>query len=241
MLGLAPAGALLAVLLAQLALPEPAAAAALPSLEALLGGVEGLVAGAGPAGPLVFIAAYAACTVLLVPGSVLTLAAGALFGPVLGTGVVSAASTLGAALAFLVGRFLARPAVEARVRSNPRFAAVDAAIARQGPRIVLLLRLSPIFPFSLLNYALSLTSIEFWPYVLASWAGMLPGTVAYVGLGSAGRAAAETAAGGRDPVTLGLYVLGAGATLWVARIISQTAARALREAAGEEGQGEGGK
>lgn len=216
-----------------LAMPEPAAAA--PSLEGLLGGVEDLVAGAGALGPLVFIAAYAACTVLLVPGSVLTLAAGALFGPVLGTLVVSAASTLGASLAFLVGRYLARPAVERRILSNPKFAAVDAAIAAKGPRIVLLLRLSPLFPFALLNYGLSLTSVEFGPYVLASWIGMLPGTVAYVGLGSAGRAAAETAAGvgGMDPIKLGLYIVGAAATLWATKIISQTATKALREASGE--------
>lgn len=233
---------LAAAAFALLALPEPAAAL---GLDQLLGGVEEAVASAGALGPLFFIAAYVVATVLLVPGSVLTLAAGALFGPLLGTAVVSVASTLGASAAFLVGRYLARPAVERRIASNRKFSAVDAAIAAKGPRIVLLLRLSPLFPFTLLNYALSLTSIEFGPYVLSSWAGMLPGTVAYVALGGAGRAAAETAAGtGLDPLRLGLYVVGAVATLWVAKIISQTATKALQEAseevaagAGEEGEG----
>lgn len=233
---------LVAAAFALLALPEPAAAL---GLDQLLGGVEEAVASAGALGPLLFIAAYVVATVLLVPGSVLTLAAGALFGPLLGTAVVSVASTLGASAAFLVGRYLARPAVERRIASNRKFSAVDAAIAAKGPRIVLLLRLSPLFPFTLLNYALSLTSIEFGPYVLSSWAGMLPGTVAYVALGGAGRAAAETAAGaGLDPLRLGLYVVGAVATLWVTKIISQTATKALQEAseevaagAGEEGEG----
>lgn len=167
-----------------------------------------------------------------VPGSVLTLTAGFLFGPLLGTAVVSAASTAGAAAAFLIGRYLARPAVERRIAGNARFAAVDAAIGAQGAKIVLLLRLSPLFPFTLLNYALSLTKIEFAPYVLASWAGMLPGTVAYVALGGAGKAAAETAAGGgAGPLQLALYAVGAGATLWATALISKAASKALEEAA----------
>ncbi|GAB4815964.1 hypothetical protein N2152v2_003010 [Parachlorella kessleri] len=223
--------ALLGAAVSMLVLPEPAAAL---SLDQLVNSVEGVVAEAGFLGPLVFILAYALATVLLVPGSLLTLGAGALFGPMLGTAVVSAASTLGASAAFLVGRYLARPAVERRIAANPKFAAVDSAIAAKGPRIVLLLRLSPLFPFTLLNYALSLTKVEFWPYVLSSWAGMLPGTVAYVSLGGVGRAAAESASGsGLDPVKLGLYIVGAVATLWVARIISQIATRALQEASDE--------
>ena len=173
-----------------------------------------------------------------VPGSVLTLTAGFLFGPLLGTAVVSAASTAGAAAAFLIGRYVARPAVERRIAGNARFAAVDAAIGAQGAKIVLLLRLSPLFPFTLLNYALSLTRIEFVPYVLASWAGMLPGTVAYVALGGAGKAAAETAAGaGAGPLQLALYAVGAGATLWATALISKAASRALEDAA--EGAGGG--
>ena len=215
-------------------LPAPAAAL---SLQGAVGGLEELIQSAGLLGPVIFVAAYVAATVLLVPGSLLTLAAGFLFGPVLGTAVVSVASTAGASAAFLVGRYLARPAVERRIEGNTKFAAVDAAIGRQGPKIVFLLRLSPLFPFTPLNYALSLTKVEFGPYVLASWAGMLPGTVAYVALGGAGKAAAETAAGGgAGPVQLALYALGAGATLWVAALISKAASKALEEAsASEEG------
>jgi uncharacterized membrane protein YdjX (TVP38/TMEM64 family) len=212
----------------------PAPAQAL-DLQGAVGGLEDLIQSAGLLGPVIFVAAYVAATVLLIPGSILTLAAGFLFGPFLGTAVVSVASTLGASAAFLVGRYLARPAVEKRIQGNTKFAAVDAAIGREGPKIVFLLRLSPLFPFTLLNYALSLTKVEFGPYVLASWAGMLPGTVAYVALGGAGKAAAESAAGsGVGPVQLVLYGLGAGATLWVAALISKAASMALEEASAAE-------
>lgn len=232
-------GALAATLGLAVLLGAPAPAAALPSLAGAVSSLEALVQAAGRLGPLIFIVAYAVATVLLVPASILTLAAGFLFGPALGTAVVSAASTLGAAAAFLVGRYLARPAVEARIAANRRFSAVDAAIAAEGPKIVLLLRLSPLFPFTLLNYALSLTRIPFWPYVGASWAGMLPGTVAYVALGGAGKAAAETAAGGGGAVQLALYAVGAAATLGATALISRAAARALADAAvGEAGEDE---
>lgn len=217
---------------ALLALPAPAQAA---SLQEGVSWLQQLIASSGPLGPLLFIFAYAAAAVLLVPGSLLTVAAGFLFGPLLGSAVVSVAATAGAAAAFLIGRYLARPAVQARVQSQPKFAAVDAAIASQGARIVLLLRLSPLFPYTLLNYALSLTSIEFWPYLLASWAGMLPGTIAYVALGGAGKAAAESAAGGgAGPVQLALYVVGAAATLGATVLISRAAGQALAEVQREE-------
>jgi uncharacterized membrane protein YdjX (TVP38/TMEM64 family) len=194
------------VLAPLLLVPSPVHAAA---LQDALGSLESTIAAAGPLGPLLFILAYAGAAVVLVPASALTILAGFLFGPVLGTGVVSVASTAGAAAAFLIGRYLARPAVRARVEGDPRFAAVDAAIGKEGAKIVLLLRLSPLFPYSLLNYALSLTAIEFGPYVGASWAGMLPGTVAYVALGGAGKAAAESATGGGPgALQLGVYALG---------------------------------
>ncbi len=228
------AGLLLATAVTALLAPAPALAADLPSLQGVVSGIESLVQEAGPLGPLVFVAAYVVATVLLVPASLLTIAAGFLFGPVLGTAVVSAASTAGAAAAFLVGRALGREAVQRRLEGNPRFAAVDAAIGRQGAKIVLLLRLSPLFPYTLLNYALSLTKVDFGPYVLASWAGMLPGTVAYVAIGGAGKAAAESAAGaGTGPIQLVLYAVGAGATLWAAALISKAASKALEEAEAE--------
>ena len=133
---------------------------------------------------LVFIIFYVMATVLVLPGSLLTLAAGFLFGLGYGFAIVSLASTLGATCAFLVGRFLARDWVAAKLQSQPRFSALDAAVGEQGAVVVLLTRLSPIFPFSLLNYGLGLTQVKLSHYVLASWAGMIPGTLLYVYLGS---------------------------------------------------------
>ena len=155
---------------------------------------------------------------------------------------MSVAATLGCTAAFLVGRYLIRPVVEKRAAEDPRFSAVDSAIGAQGGKIVFLLRLSPLVPFSLLNYALSLTSIDLVSYVAASWAGMLPGTIAYVALGGAGKAAAETAAGGgTTPLQLGLYAVGALATLGATVLISRVASSALKEASElEQTAGEGG-
>ncbi len=133
---------------------------------------------------MIFVIAYAVACVAFVPGSLLTPGAGAVFGPVVGSVCASLGSTAGASLAFLVGRFVARDAVARRIAGNPRFRAVDDAIAREGWKIVLLLRLSPLFPFVFLNYALGLTRVRFRDYVVASWIGMMPGTVLYVYLGS---------------------------------------------------------
>ena len=133
---------------------------------------------------LIFAAFYIAAVVLLLPGSLLTLSAGFLFG--LGSGFIicSISSVLGATLAFLLGRFLARDWVAAKLLEMPRFAALDRAIGKRSAIIVLLTRLSPIFPFNLLNYALGLTGVSLRTYVLASWVGMMPGTLLYVYLGS---------------------------------------------------------
>ena len=232
--------------LVAISLPLPAEAF---TLQDVVGGIEAAVAAAGPLGPALFIAAYTIATVFLVPASLLTLAAGFLFGPILGSAIVSLAATLGATAAFLVGRYLARPTVARRAAADTRFAAVDRAIADQGAKIVLLLRLSPLVPFSLLNYALSLTNIPLGSYIWASWAGMLPGTIAYVALGGAGKAAAETAAGaGTSPVQLVLYAVGALATLGATVLISRAAGQALKEASqleeplqgGTGGEGGGG-
>jgi uncharacterized membrane protein YdjX (TVP38/TMEM64 family) len=167
---------------------------------------------------------YVVCTVLFVPGSLLTLGAGAIYGPVWGTILISLASTTGAACAFLVGRYLARDQVQAWVQSNPRFAALDTAIARKGGWIVFLLRLSPVFPFNLLNYALGLTGVRFSTYVLASWVGMIPGTIAFVLVGHAGQ---EALAGDQK---LWYWIVAAGVTLIVTVFITRVATRAIREA-----------
>src|SRR6059058_6055057 len=138
----------------------------------------------GPWGPVIFVGLYVVATVLFVPGSVLTLGAGAVFGVVLGSVFVSISATLGATAAFLVGRYLARDAIARKIVKNEKFATIDRAVADEGWKIVLLTRLSPVFPFTLLNYAFGLTRVKLSHYVLASWLGMIPGTVMYVYLGS---------------------------------------------------------
>jgi uncharacterized membrane protein YdjX (TVP38/TMEM64 family) len=190
------------------------------------------VDGLGLWGPVVFVLGYALAVVAFVPGSLLTLAAGAIFGLGEGTLYVFVAAVLGSTGAFLVARHLARAAVERRLSGDPRFAAIDRAIGAQGRRIVFLLRLSPVFPFNLLNYALGLTRVRLGDYVAAS-VGMLPGTFLYVYSGKlAGDVAA--AAGGAAPARgPGYYaVLGAGlaATLLVTVIVTRIARRALEQA-----------
>lgn len=224
-----------------------AAGASGVTLQSALDAVEAAVVAAGPAGPLIFIGAYAVAAVALIPASLLTLAAGYLFGPLAGTAVVSAASTLGAAAAFLIARSAARPLVAERLRTGAaaeKLAAIDAGIAEQGARVVFLLRLSPLVPYGLLNYGLGLTGVSFWPYVAASWAGMLPATFAYVYLGGAGRAALGAAGelqaggGGVDGTKLALYVVGAAATLYATKIVSDVAGAALVKGK-DGGPGEG--
>jgi uncharacterized membrane protein YdjX (TVP38/TMEM64 family) len=178
----------------------------------------------GAWGAVWFGVIYVICTVLFVPGSILTLGAGAIYGPVWGTILISLASTTGAACAFLVGRYVARGHVHAWMQSKPRFAALDEAVARKGGWIVFLLRLSPVFPFNFLNYALGLTGVRFWHYVLASWIGMLPGTIAYVLVGYAGR---QALAGEQK---LWYWVAAAVATLIVTLYVTRMATRAIREA-----------
>jgi len=151
----------------------------------------------GAWGYLIFIAAYAVATVLFFPGSVLTIGAGLAFGLWRGFAVVSAGATLGASLAFLVARYFLRQRVQAAAKNHPKFAAMDEATGREGWKMVALLRLSPLLPFNLSNYLYGVTRIGFWPYVAASWAGMLPGTFLYVYLGAAGREAASGHAAGR--------------------------------------------
>ena len=149
----------------------------------------------GGVGVFVFIVVYAVATVLLAPGSILTIGAGFAFGLWKGFRAVSAGATLGAALAFLVARFIARDKVEAIALRNEKFQRIDNAIGRQGAKLIFLLRLSPVIPFNLSNYFYGLTGVRFWPYVLASWIGMMPGTFLYVYIGTAGKAAVSAAAG----------------------------------------------
>jgi uncharacterized membrane protein YdjX (TVP38/TMEM64 family) len=193
------------------------------------------VNGLGVWGPVVFMIGYAVGTVAFVPGSVLTLAAGAIFGLVKGTAYVFVAASTGAAGAFLVARYVARQAVEKRLAASPRFAAVDRAVGAQGRKIVFLLRLSPAFPFNLLNYALGLTQVRFADYVVASL-GMLPGTLLYVYYGKLAGDVAALAGGAATVKGTGYYVilvLGLAATIAVTTVVTRIARRALKEATGE--------
>ena len=149
----------------------------------------------GVAGIFIFIGVYAIATVLLAPGSILTIGAGFAFGLWKGFVAVSAGATLGASLAFLVARFIARDKVEAVAKRNEKFRNIDHAIGKQGAKLIFLLRLSPVIPFNLSNYFYGLTGVKFWPYVLASWIGIMPGTFLYVYIGSAGKTAVAAAVG----------------------------------------------
>ena len=194
------------------------------------------IRGAGAIGVVVFAVAYVLATVLVVPGALLTLGAGFAYGPLLGTLLVSPVSVLSATISFALGRTVARDWIVGRINGDPRFAAVDAAIGREGFKIVVLLRLSPVFPFSVLNYALGITRVRLRDYVLGSFVGMLPATAMYVYLGSLVTTAASI--GGDAPEHASrqvVYWLGLGATVLATIFITRVARRALRAelAAGE--------
>jgi uncharacterized membrane protein YdjX (TVP38/TMEM64 family) len=194
------------------------------------------VNGLGPWGPIAFIAGYIVAAVCFVPVSLLTLAAGAIFGLALGLTYVMVGAVISACLSFLISRYLARGAIERRLLGSPRFRAIDKAVGEQGLRVVFLLRLSPVFPFFLMNYALGLTRVRFIDYAIGL-IGMVPATAFYVYYGTvAGDLAAVL--GGAAPRTgtglrLALLTLGAVATVAVSFLIARAANRALAEAAGE--------
>jgi uncharacterized membrane protein YdjX (TVP38/TMEM64 family) len=188
------------------------------------------ISGLGSTAPLVFIPLYVIACVLFIPGSILTLSAGFLFGLVRGSIYVSVAATLGATLAFLVGRYLARQWVAARLANYPKFKAVDEAVAREGWKIVALTRLSPVFPFNLLNYAFGLTDVSVRDYVIASWAGTLPGTILYVYLGSLAGDLTRVATGERErtPAEWAFYAIGLLATIAVTVYVTRVSNHALK-------------
>jgi uncharacterized membrane protein YdjX (TVP38/TMEM64 family) len=210
---------------------------ALPQTRELLRQLLEYAQGLSPwqAAPLM-AALYIPACIFALPGSILTLGSGAVCGLVPGTIAVSLGSTAGATCAFLLGRTLAREWVEARVARNAKFQAIDRAIEKQGFKIVLLLRLSPVFPFFMLNYALGITKVRFRDYVLASWIGMFPGTVMYVYLGSLlGNVAAlldPSKSGGRQktPQEWAMFGVGLLATIVVAVFVARVAKKAIAEA-----------
>lgn len=179
----------------------------------------------GPAGWIVFALIYAVAVFFLIPGSLLTLAAGVAFG-LWGFPIVVTGATLGASMAFLAGRYLFRERVSKLFETRPRLRASDSAIGREGWRIVALLRLSPVVPFSLQNWALGGTPVSFRAYFPATLFGIMPGTLLYVWIGSLGAAAGSGGAAG--PARTALLVLGliaTGATVW---LVSRKARRILQ-------------
>jgi uncharacterized membrane protein YdjX (TVP38/TMEM64 family) len=181
----------------------------------------------GPWGPIIFIAIYILVSVLFIPASVLTLGAGAAFGVVWGSIYVSIASTLGATIAFLVGRYLTSDAIARKIDGNERFAAINEAVAGEGWKIVGLTRLSPVFPFTLVNYAFGQTQVKLGNFILASWIGMMPGTVMYVYIGSLAQAA--TGERTRSTGEWVLYSVGLLATVVVTVFVTRIAKQALAQ------------
>ncbi|XP_024031617.1 uncharacterized protein LOC21395820 isoform X1 [Morus notabilis] len=175
-------------------------------INAFLNQFSTFIEGYGPAGYALFVAVYAGLEILAIPAIPLTMSAGLLFGSVIGTIIVSISGTVAASIAFLIARYFARERILKLVEGNKKFLAIDKAIGENGFRVVTLLRLSPLLPFSLGNYLYGLTSVKFVPYVLGSWLGMLPGTWAYVSAGAFGRAIIQ------EESELG--VLGGNGQLW---------------------------
>jgi uncharacterized membrane protein YdjX (TVP38/TMEM64 family) len=189
------------------------------------------IQGLGAGGAIAFIALYVVATLAFFPGFILTLGAGVVFGLVQGTIYVFLGASLGAMAAFGVGRYLARDWVAQKISKNPKFKAIDVAIGQEGLKIVLLTRLSPVFPFTLLNYALGITGVSLRDYILG-FMGMIPGTVLYVYLGSlAGNVAALGSSS--QPTDLGIQwafrIIGFGATVAVTLYVTRVARKAIYE------------
>ena len=193
------------------------------------------IRGAGTTGMAVFVAAYVAACVFFLPAFLLTLGAGFAYGVVTGSFLVWLSASLGATLAFLLGRTVARDAIARRVETNARFASIDRAVGREGLKIVFLTRLSPAFPFVLLNYAYGLTKVGLRDYVVGTTLGMIPGVVMYVYLGSLFTSVTELATGNTSGGTAKqvLTFVGFAATVAVSIVVTRLARRALDEATAE--------
>ncbi len=191
---------------------------------------------AGSVGPIVFIGLYIVACMFMLPGSILSLGAGVVFGVVKGSILVSIASTLGATATFLIGRYLIRDWIAAKIEKKATFKAMDEAIGQEGWKIVGLTRLSPLFPFNVLNYAFGITRVSLGQYVLASWIGMMPGTILCVYIGSLARNLATLGAGAADQTptsiqwavnAIGFFTV-AVITVIITRIARQALTKKLR-------------
>jgi uncharacterized membrane protein YdjX (TVP38/TMEM64 family) len=188
----------------------------------------------GTGGVAIYTLFYVAGVVLFFPGIILTAGAGLLYGVVVGTLIVSPASVSGATLAFLIARYVARDWVSRKLEKYPNFTAIDRAIEKNGFKMILLLRLQPVVPFNLLNYALGLTRIRLRDYVLASWIGMFPATVLYVYLGSALHSVSDLLQGHLGSGKWGVILLWAGlaAAIVLVVYVGRVARKALQEELG---------
>lgn len=183
----------------------------------------------GVAGAFIFIGVYALAALLFLPGAIFTIAAGLVYGIVAGTAVAITGATLGAGLAFLAGRYLFRDRIKKVAGKNKKFGAIDEAIGQQGWKIVGLLRLSPLIPFNVSNYFYGVTAIGFWPYLLASFVGMLPGTLLYAYLGAIGQAGLSGGSKSYSPLQWTFLGIGLLATIAVTIFVSRVAKNALKK------------
>jgi len=201
-------------------------------LDYYLASVLDWAQGLGGWGLIVVAALYVVACLLLLPGSMLTLVTGFLFGVPLGTLAVFSGANLGACAAFLVGRTVARNWIAGKISGNPKFVALDEAVAKKAFKIVLLLRLSPVFPFNILNYALGLTQVSFRDYALATLIGMLPEILMLVYIGSVATSWATATTGHveSDPMGHVFFWTGLAATIGVAVLATRIAQRSLKSA-----------
>jgi uncharacterized membrane protein YdjX (TVP38/TMEM64 family) len=202
--------------------------------------------GFGVWGLVLLVFTYIIACVLMLPGSILTLGAGfigatlwpdslatALFG---GWLAASTGATLGATASFILGRTVLRDTAAARIDGNAKFRALDEAIAKNGFKMVFLVRLSPAFPFNILNYALGLTRVSLRDYFLASWIGMIPGALLYVYLGATAQSLAAATGGAREktPQEYAILAIGLAATIVVVWVVTKTAKKAFNESVADE-------
>lgn len=204
-------------------------------LGAWIADFQAWVKGIGPAGYLAYVALYVVFCVLLLPASVLTIGAGAIFGFAKGSLVVIAGGTLGATASFLLARTTLRGRVERMIAGNERFRALDRAIAREGGRIVFLVRLAPVFPFAILNFAFGLTGVGTAAYVVATFLGIIPLTLTFVYVADA---ATRVAAADVSALRLALNVGGIALALVATAYVTRVATRAVRQAGIEAPGGE---
>jgi uncharacterized membrane protein YdjX (TVP38/TMEM64 family) len=181
----------------------------------------------GALGYVVYVVVYAVCVVAFVPASILTLGAGAIFGFAGGTIVVVIGATIGATLAFLLARTVMRTRIEEMTRNNKKFKALDRAIASEGMKIVFLVRLAVVFPFTYINYAFGLTAIPLGRYVLGTFLGIIPATAAFV---FASSAATRAATGQTSSITKIVYIAGGVVAIIVSVLIGRIATRAIKRA-----------